>query len=78
VIPPGVEDAQRARVARTRADRDPGAAAVALEALAAAAGAPDAELIEPLLVCARARCTEGEIVSTLRWVFGGWREDPRF
>jgi methylmalonyl-CoA mutase N-terminal domain/subunit len=33
----------------------------------------------PLLVdCARARCTEGEIVGALRAVFGEHVETPRF
>jgi methylmalonyl-CoA mutase N-terminal domain/subunit len=33
----------------------------------------------PLLVdCARAMCTEGEIVDALRGVFGEYTETPRF
>jgi methylmalonyl-CoA mutase N-terminal domain/subunit len=46
--------------------------------LEAAARDDSAELIEPLLACARAGCTEGEIVETLRSVFGSWREVPNF
>ena len=42
-------------------------------------GRRDANLIEPLIDCARARCTEGEIVGTLcEAVFGEYRETPRF
>jgi methylmalonyl-CoA mutase N-terminal domain/subunit len=33
----------------------------------------------PLLIdCARARCTEGEIVAALAQVFGDYLETPRF
>ncbi|MEA2521265.1 MAG: hypothetical protein QOI81_911, partial [Actinomycetota bacterium] len=35
-------------------------------------------LMEPLIDCARARCTEGEIVSALTEVFGDYRETPWF
>jgi methylmalonyl-CoA mutase N-terminal domain/subunit len=38
----------------------------------------DANLIEPLVDCARALCTEGEIVDALRGVFGTYTEVPRF
>jgi methylmalonyl-CoA mutase N-terminal domain/subunit len=34
--------------------------------------------MEPLIDCARAMCTEGEIVGALRSVFGEYRETPRF
>ncbi len=77
VIGPEVEAEQRARVANVRASRDPIAAGRSLTALAEAA-AGDANLIEPLVSCARARCTEGEIVRTLTEVFGAYRETPRF
>jgi len=35
-------------------------------------------LVEPLVDCARALCTEGEIVDALRTVFGSYTETPRF
>jgi methylmalonyl-CoA mutase N-terminal domain/subunit len=72
------ERAQIAAVERVRAERDAGAAADALAALAAAAAAPDADLIEPLIACARTRCTGGEVTATLQGVFGTWRETPAF
>ena len=72
------ERAQIEAVARVRAERDAGAAADALVALAAAAAAPDADLIQPLIACARAHCTGGEVTATLQGVFGTWRETPVF
>jgi methylmalonyl-CoA mutase N-terminal domain/subunit len=72
------ERAQIEAVARVRAERDAGVAADALTALAAAAATPDADLIEPLIACARARCTGGEVTTTLQGVFGTWRETPAF
>jgi methylmalonyl-CoA mutase N-terminal domain/subunit len=72
------EQAQRAAIATTRSDRDPGPAAAALEGLEAAARDDAQDLLEPLIACARARCTEGEVTRALRAVFGSWRESPRF
>jgi methylmalonyl-CoA mutase N-terminal domain/subunit len=42
------------------------------------AATTDANLMEPLIACARARCTEGEIVGALASVFGTYRETPAF
>ena len=39
---------------------------------------PTRTSIEPLVDCARALCTEGEIVEALRAVFGSYTETPRF
>ena len=78
VIGPEAERSQRERVVSTRAERDPDRSAEALSALADAARDDEANLMEPLIECARSRCTEGEIVATLREVFGWWRETPRF
>jgi methylmalonyl-CoA mutase N-terminal domain/subunit len=77
VIPKETEDRQIEAVRALRATRDAPAAAGALDALVAAAGT-DANLIEPLVDCARAACTEGEIVNALRTVFGEYQETPRF
>ena len=77
VIGPQAEREQRETVARTRADRDDDLARRALEDLTSAART-DANLIEPLVVCARSRCTEGEIVRALVEVFGDYRETPHF
>ena len=76
VIGPGAEVDQRETVERTRSQRDGAAADRALDTLRSAAASDDAELIGPLLGCARARCTEGEIVRTLATVFGEYRETP--
>jgi methylmalonyl-CoA mutase N-terminal domain/subunit len=72
-----VEREQVDRVRRLREERDAAAAEAALGALVEAAR-DDANMIEPLVACARARCTEGEIVSALQAVFGTYRETPRF
>ena len=77
VIGGEAEVAQRARIARTRAEREEGRAASALTGLSAAART-DANLMEPLIECAGARCTEGEIVAALTQVFGEYRETPWF
>jgi methylmalonyl-CoA mutase N-terminal domain/subunit len=71
------EAAQIAAVERMRASRDARAASDALDALAAAAGT-DANLIEPLVDCARAGCTGGEVTAALQGVFGTWRETAAF
>ena len=76
-IGPDVERQQVERVRAHRAARDPEAAASALSRLTELS-AGDANLIEPLVACARAGCTEGEIVATLTSVFGDYRETPRF
>jgi len=76
-IPPDVEREQIGRVRSVRERRDPSAAAAALERLVELAST-DANLVEPLVDCARALCTEGEIVDALRRVFGEYVETPRF
>ena len=42
------------------------------------AAAGDANLMDPLLDCARAHGTEGEIVESLQRVFGTYTETPVF
>jgi methylmalonyl-CoA mutase N-terminal domain/subunit len=76
-IPPDVEREQIGRVRSVRERRDPSAAAAALERLVELAST-DTNLVEPLVDCARALCTEGEIVDALRRVFGEYVETPRF
>jgi methylmalonyl-CoA mutase N-terminal domain/subunit len=76
-IPEEVERAQIQRVRAVRARRDEAAARAALAELAELA-VTDANLVEPLVACARAWCTEGEIVDALRAVFGEYTETPRF
>jgi methylmalonyl-CoA mutase, N-terminal domain len=72
-----IEPLQIARVRDVRERRDPPVARAALARLEGLA-ATDANLVEPLVDCARALCTEGEIVDALRRVFGSYTETPRF
>jgi methylmalonyl-CoA mutase N-terminal domain/subunit len=76
VIGEDTERSQVERVGRLREERDGPAAERALTALTEAARG-EGELIEPLVACARARCTEGEIVRALSVVFGDYLETPR-
>ncbi len=73
----GVETSQVERVREVRERRDGAAARAALDRLGELA-ATDANLVEPLVDCARTLCTEGEIVEALRAVFGSYTETPRF
>jgi methylmalonyl-CoA mutase N-terminal domain/subunit len=72
-----VEKEQRARVAQVRRTRDEHAVDDALEALESAART-DANLMPLLVEAARRRASEGEIVETLKTVFGTYRETARF
>jgi methylmalonyl-CoA mutase N-terminal domain/subunit len=76
-IPEELERKQIGRVQAVRARRDPAAAEQTLTALREAAAA-DRNLMEPLLDCARAHCSEGEIVESLQRVFGTYTETPVF
>jgi methylmalonyl-CoA mutase, N-terminal domain len=76
-ISPELERKQIGRVQALRARRDTAAAEAALSDLREAAAA-DRNLMEPLLDCARAHCTEGEIVLSLQRVFGTYTETPVF
>jgi methylmalonyl-CoA mutase N-terminal domain/subunit len=76
-IPEEVERDQVERVRGVRARRDARAARASLDRLRELAST-DANLVEPLVECARALCTEGEIVGALREVFGEYTETPRF
>jgi methylmalonyl-CoA mutase, N-terminal domain len=76
-IPPEVEVEQIERVRAVRERRDGPAAERALARLTELA-TTDANLVEPLVDCARALCTEGEITEALRGVFGSYTETPRF
>ena len=77
VIPPEIEAEQVGRVREVRARRDAAAADAALARLREVAGG-EGNLMEPLIDCARAMCTEGEIVQALGAVFGDYVERPRF
>jgi methylmalonyl-CoA mutase, N-terminal domain len=76
-IAPELERKQIGRVQAVRASRDSEVVESALTALREAAAA-DVNLMEPLLDCARAHCSEGEIVESLQRVFGTYTETPVF
>jgi methylmalonyl-CoA mutase, N-terminal domain len=76
-IPPELERKQIGRVQTARARRDSAAVEATLAKLREAA-AGETNLIEPLLDCARAHATEGEIVGSLQQVFGTYTETPVF
>jgi methylmalonyl-CoA mutase N-terminal domain/subunit len=76
-ILPEVERAQIERLRAIRDGRDGAAAERALGRLTELA-ATDANLVEPLVDCAWALCSQGEIVEALRGVFGSYTETPRF
>ncbi|MFL5797015.1 MAG: methylmalonyl-CoA mutase [Actinomycetota bacterium] len=78
IIGPETEVEQVDAVRGLRAARDDDAAARALDRLRSAARTEDENLVPPLVDCARAYCTEGEIVGALREVFGSYTETPRF
>ncbi len=74
---PEAERRQRERLERTRAERDREAVESTLADLKAAA-AGDANLMPPIIACARARVSEGEMVAALQDVFGTYTEHPQF
>jgi methylmalonyl-CoA mutase, N-terminal domain len=76
-IPPELERKQIGRVQAVRARRDAEQVEAALADLREAA-AGDRNLMEPLLDCARAHASEGEIVESLQRVFGTYTETPVF
>ena len=76
-IPVELERKQIGRVQAVRAARDGSAVETTLSELRAAAVA-GANLMEPLLDCARADTTEGEIIESLQRVFGTYTETPVF
>jgi methylmalonyl-CoA mutase, N-terminal domain len=76
-IDPELERKQKGRVAATKARRDTVEVERTLVELRSAA-ATDANLMEPILACARARVSEGEMVTALQQVFGSYTELPVF
>jgi methylmalonyl-CoA mutase N-terminal domain/subunit len=61
-----------------RAGRVEESARRALKQLQDSARDESENLMPPLIDCARAYCTEGEIIDALREVFGEYTETPRF
>jgi methylmalonyl-CoA mutase, N-terminal domain len=76
-IDPSLERKQLGRLQTARAARDGTEVERSLSALREAA-ASERNLMEPLLDCARARASEGEIVESLQQVFGRYTESPVF
>jgi methylmalonyl-CoA mutase N-terminal domain/subunit len=76
-IDPQTEIEQRNAVRKVRADRDNDKAARELARLKTAAASED-NLMPVILDCARCYCTEGEIIETLKEVFGEYQEPPIF
>jgi methylmalonyl-CoA mutase N-terminal domain/subunit len=76
-IDPALERKQIERVKALRASRDTSAVEATLAELKRAA-ATDVNLMEPILACARASVTMGEMCDALRDVWGTWRETPVF
>ncbi|MGH2902060.1 MAG: acyl-CoA mutase large subunit family protein [Solirubrobacteraceae bacterium] len=77
-IDPTLERRQLDRLAGVRASRDGGAVEATLTVLKQRAADERENLMEPLLDCARARASEGEIVQALQSVWGDYREVPVF
>jgi methylmalonyl-CoA mutase N-terminal domain/subunit len=76
-IDPALERKQMGRLEATRASRDGTVVEERLSALKEAAAA-GRNLMYPLIECARARCSEGEMIGALQHVFGSYRESPVF
>jgi methylmalonyl-CoA mutase, N-terminal domain len=77
VIDPDIERDQTARVKKVRESRDGHTVTTRLEELKRVA-ATDENTMPAMLDCARAMCSEGEIIGALRDVFGTYRESPVF
>jgi methylmalonyl-CoA mutase, N-terminal domain len=77
-VDPALERKQVDRLQSARAARDGAAVERALTALRGDAAHEDRNLMEPLLDCARAHASEGEIVQSLQQVFGDYAETPVF
>jgi methylmalonyl-CoA mutase N-terminal domain/subunit len=76
-IDPELERKQKGRVEQTKSRRDTADVERTLTELKEAAAA-DQNLMEPILACARARVSEGEMVTALQQVFGSYTELPVF
>jgi len=77
-VDPALERKQIARLHAARARRDGAAVEASLAALREHAAEAHDNLMEPLLDCARAGASEGEIVESLQRVFGDYKETPVF
>jgi methylmalonyl-CoA mutase N-terminal domain/subunit len=77
-VDPALERKQIGRLQSARAARDGAEVERTLAALREDAAHEQRNLMEPLLACARAHATEGEIVQSLQQVFGDYAETPVF
>jgi methylmalonyl-CoA mutase, N-terminal domain len=77
-VDPALERKQIGRLQAARAARDGAAVESTLAALREHAAHADRNLMEPLLDCARAHASEGEIIESLQQVFGDYAETPVF
>jgi methylmalonyl-CoA mutase N-terminal domain/subunit len=77
-VDPALERKQIDRLQAARAGRDGAAVERALAALREDAASERRNLMEPLLACAHASASEGEIVQALQQVFGAYTESPVF
>lgn len=76
-IDPEIERKQVIKVQKLRQDRDNLRVSETLDNLRRVAGGTD-NMIPSILDCVRAYATEGEIIQTLREVFGEYKEKPIF
>ncbi len=77
-VDPALERKQVERLQGARARREGAAVERSLADLREQAAIPDRNLMEPLIACARAHASEGEIVESLQQVFGDYAENPVF
>ena len=77
-IDPALERKQLDRLQGARAKRDGAKVEATLAALREDAAHEGRNLMEPLLQCARAHASEGEIIESLQQVFGDYTETPVF
>ncbi|HEV7163655.1 MAG TPA: methylmalonyl-CoA mutase family protein [Solirubrobacteraceae bacterium] len=77
-VDPALEHKQIGRLQAARAARDGAAVERSLAELRGSAAHEQRNLMEPLLACARAHASEGEIIESLQQVFGDYTETPVF
>ena len=77
-VDPALEAKQIGRLQSARSKRDGSEVERSLAALREHAAHEDRNLMEPLLECARAHASEGEIIESLQQVFGDYSETPVF
>jgi methylmalonyl-CoA mutase N-terminal domain/subunit len=70
--PEGVEERQKAKLAKLRAQRDNGKASSALKALGEACKRKE-NIVPYSVECARAGCSEGELFKVFKEAYGLWR-----